>query len=133
MGDGTCYICAHEDRPARVACRCRDMPICNKCLHRAIRSIPTYRDGICPQCKTPFKGYDPSVAIDVTLLVFVALLPLLPPFVFIILAFGRGYLVGYAAVMLLLATVTMCRRDETLPETFVLLRLRPRLVVSFAL
>ena len=52
-----CFLCC--EGPARVVCGCKDIPICGPCLRRAIASVPSYRDGRCPQCRQFFRGHNP--------------------------------------------------------------------------
>lgn len=86
----------------------------------------------------PLKGYNPFLRIDLTLVSLIAILPLTPPLIFLILEkVGQKCVVVYVALILcLLAAVvgitSIHRNDDDLP-TIVFLRIRPRLIVTFVL
>lgn len=142
-GDVVCYVCSHEDCGARVACQCRDMPICERCQAEAIDRVPSYRNGVCPQCNTRFHtlpSLSCAVHLDLNLLLVLFLVPASPP-ILLLSSDPENHKLRYIIFMyyaLLLVTVFMvyccfliqCRFLDCQPMTdhTILVRVRPILL-----
>lgn len=48
----TCYVCLEDQ--GKIVCNCKNMYICEKCQCKSIKITPSFKDNICPICKSKF-------------------------------------------------------------------------------